>query len=633
MFSLHGTGIGGGIVIARARVLETRSLDVLRYRVTGDRIDAELRRLESAIDEVKSELEILGDQLPADAPHEAGALLDVHAMILDDPMFRTAAAAAIGHHGWNAEWAVSAQAGELAEQFGQLEDPYLRERGRDVQQVAERVLRVLSGTRTMPIGSGEPAIFVAADLAPADMLSLKHAVGFGIDLGGTTSHAAILARSMNVPAVVGLGMASHLIEDDDWLILDGETGAVIVDPDELVLKEYRQRQAAGLREQELLKRLVTVRAVTADSVPIHLHANIELPEEAEQARLAGADGIGLFRSEFLFMNRPSLPSEEEQFEAYRSAIEAMQGRPVTIRTLDVGADKALDPNEVPISPNPALGQRAIRFCLAEPEMFLEQLRAILRASAFGPARLLIPMLVHEHEIDQTLRLIERAKHQLRGRGQLFDEAIPIGGMIEVPAAAMTAGLFARRLDFLSIGTNDLIQYTLAIDRADHAVAALYDPFHPAVLRLIAMTIRAGRKAGKPVAVCGELAGDYKATRLLLGMGLTEFSMHPASLLRVKQQILLADAGRLRGQVDKLVLSDDPAEVNAALAKLTDEQSAELSRAADRDRAPAPAAPPPRGRRAPAAESSSARAELTRQAGGRGAATARQPAIDRPPPAK
>ncbi len=570
MFSVHGTGIGGGIVIGRARVLESQQRDVPRYRLRPGQIEAELARLETAIEVVRSELFALAEHLPDDGPAEARALLDVHVMILDDPALAQAARDAMHEHLWNAEWAFSAQAGQLAAQFEAFEDPYLRERGRDVQQVAGRVIRVLCGSSAESTAGAEAAIFVAEDISPADMLALRSAIGFGIDLGGTTSHTAILARSMNVPAVVGLGHASALVEDDDWLILDGEAGLVIVAPDEGVLAEYRHRQAAGALERERLKRLIHVPTVTVDGVRVGLCANIERPEEAARALAAGAEGVGLFRTEFLFMNRRALPDEDEQFEAYREAVQAMQGRPVTIRTLDVGADKSVPALGGTVPQNPALGQRAIRYCLAEPEVFLAQLRAILRASAFGAARLLLPMLAHGHEIDRALRLVDLAKGQLRGRGLAFDERLPVGGMIEVPAAALTAGLFVRKLDFLSIGTNDLIQYTLAIDRSDHEVASLYEPFHPAVLKLIAMTIRAARKAGVPVAVCGEMAGDWAATRLLLGMGLTDFSMHPASLLRVKQEILRADASRLAPRVSRLLGSDDPLRVRTLLARLASE---------------------------------------------------------------
>lgn len=577
MLSLHGTGIGGGIVVGRAVVLETRLIDVPRYRVEVAQRTGEAARLARAVATVRAELEALGTHLPPDAPVEAQALLEVHAMILDDPSLAPQATVAIESHGQNAEWAFASQAEHLAGQFEQFEDPYLRERGRDVTQVADRVLRVLSGsgralpTRTLP--GDVPLIFVAHDISPADMLQLKHAGGFAIDLGGTASHTAILARSMNVPAVVGLDRASQMVRDDDWLVIDGDTGVLVVAPDASVLDEYRHRMALGLLERKQLERLVHVPSATLDGVPIELLANIELPAEAAQAREAGASGIGLFRTEFLFMNRRELPGEDEQYEAYREAVLGMVGGPVTIRTIDSGADKALDGDgdghDPAVSPNPALGQRAIRYSLAEPDVFLEQLRAILRAAEHGPVRLLIPMLVHGHEVDQTLRLIAQARVQLSDRLRRQMPPVPVGGMIEVPAAALTAPFFARRLDFLSIGTNDLVQYTLAIDRADHAVSSLYDPFHPAVLQLVAQTIRAGERAAKPVSVCGEMAGDLDATRLLIGMGLRTFSMHPASLLRIKREILRCDAGRLRTRVARLLAADDPARVQSGLERLRD----------------------------------------------------------------
>lgn len=565
MFSISGTGIGGGIVIGRARVLESNRFDVARYHVADDQRAAELLRLRQALEDVKADIAAVADDLRADAPPEARALLEVHSMILDDPSLADAALAHVSEQGWNAEWAVSSQADHLAQQFAEFDDPYLRERGRDVQQVTDRVLKALAGMRARH-NAGEPAIYVAADIAPSDMLALKNALGFAIDLGGSTSHTAILARSMNVPAVVGLHSASELIEDDEWLILDGQAGLVIIAPDEPLLAEYRHRQASGMLEREKLRRLVLVPGNTLDGVPVQLHANIELPEEAQQAREVGADGIGLFRSEFLFMNRRELPGEDEQYEAYRAAVMAMRGKPVTIRTLDIGADKALDLPAV-ASANPALGQRAIRFCLAEPQMFLIQLRAILRASAHGPVRILIPMLAHNHEIEQSLLMIAQAREQLQVTGQPFAEQVPVGGMIEVPAAALSVSLFLRRLDFLSIGTNDLIQYTLAIDRTDHAVSQLYDPFHPAVLKLIAMTIRAARRAGKPVAVCGELAGEVVATRLLLGMGLQQFSMQAASLLPVKREVLLADVSQISPKVSRILATDEPQRVAAAIRRL------------------------------------------------------------------
>jgi phosphoenolpyruvate-protein phosphotransferase (PTS system enzyme I) len=576
MFALHGTALGGGIVIGRARVLEAQGLDAKRYRIDIPEIDAELRRLDMALFQVRESFEKLRTQLPVDMPGEANAMLEVHGMILDDPMMIEGARHLIADERWNAEWAFADQAEQLAAQFDALDDEYMRERSRDIRQVAGRVLKSLKLQLSAPGNDpqlaldndlGDAAIVVAPDISPADMLNLKSALGFVIDLGGTTSHTAILARSMGVPSIVGLGKASDLIDDDDWLILDGDAGIVLVAPDEAVLGQYRERQLEQQLEQQKLRRLIHVPSRTLDGIDVKLMANIELPSEAAQAREAGAQGIGLFRSEFLFLNRTDLPGEDEQFEAYREALQGMHGFEVTIRTLDVGADKTLPDAATHVAPNPALGQRAIRYCLAQPEMFLEQLRALLRASPYGALRILIPMLAHQHEIDQTLKMVERAKEQLRERGEKFVEDVPIGGMVEVPAAALSIGLFARRLDFLSIGTNDLVQYTLAIDRGDAQVAHLYDPFHPAVLELVAMTIRGGHKQGKSVSVCGEMAGDPAATRLLLGMGLTEFSMHPVSLLKVKREILLSDVSLLSARVQRLLGSDDPIRVESALRRL------------------------------------------------------------------
>jgi len=389
-------------------------------------------------------------------------------------------------------------------------------------------------------------------------------------MGGRTSHTAIVARSLDIPAAVGVQSASELIRQDDWIIIDGDAGLVIVDPSAIILEEYRHRQSERALEKKRLQRLRHTPAVTLDGQEIDLLANIEMAEDAGAALAAGAVGVGLFRSEFLFMNRRGeLPDEDEQFAAYRRAVEAMHGLPVTIRTIDVGADKPLDGrgDDFETALNPALGLRAIRWSLSEPAMFLTQLRALLRASAFGPVRLLVPMLSHAREIDQTLELLAQAKRQLDECGVPYDPGLKVGAMIEIPAAVLLLPLFLKRMDFLSIGTNDLTQYTLAIDRADNAVAHLFDPMHPAVLQLIARTIREANRAGVPVAVCGEMAGDPGMTRLLLGMGLREFSMHPAQLLRVKQEVLHADCTRLEPLVDQVLNAYDPEEQEAALRQL------------------------------------------------------------------
>jgi phosphotransferase system enzyme I (PtsI) len=579
-FTLHGIPVSRGISIGRAHLLTPAALDVKHYLVAEEQVEAEVKRLQEAITEVHRTLQELWTELPKDAPTELGAFIDVHVLILSDPMISEAPLDIIRSRHYNAEWALVTQIDELSAQFDEIEDEYLRERKQDIQQVAERVLKVLLGSALAvppPKPAGEDQfqpqmIVVAHDISPADMLAFRDRsfVGFVTDVGGQNSHTAIVARSLDIPAAVGMSQASRLIEQDDWVIVDGDAGVVICNPSALVLEQYRARQAMLLKARKRLLKLKKTPAVTKDGTPITLLANIELPDDCGPALEAGAVGVGLFRSEFLFMGRGAhalrMPDEDEQFEQYRRAVVAMKGRPVTIRTLDVGADKPLDPTEH-TALNPALGLRAIRYCLAEPQLFLTQLRAILRASAFGKVRILIPMLAHAFEIDQSLGMIEQAKQQLREQHVKFDEGIEVGAMIEIPAAALALPMFVKRMDFLSIGTNDLIQYTLAIDRVDYEVAHLYNPLHPAVLNLIAMTIDAGRKAGIDVAVCGEMAGDNKLTRLLLGMGLREFSMHPAQLLAVKQEILSSDLAVLSSRTRRILRTMEPGAILDAVEQL------------------------------------------------------------------
>jgi phosphotransferase system enzyme I (PtsI) len=583
-FTLHGIPVSRGIAIGRAHLLTPAALDVKHYLVLVEQVEAEVKRLQDAIAEVHRNLQELWTDLPKDAPTELGAFIDVHALILSDPMISEAPLDIIRSRHYNAEWALVTQIDELSAQFDEIEDPYLRERKHDIQQVAERVLKVLMGTALSvpPVLAGDEGyvpqmVVVAHDISPADMLAFRDRageprsfIGFVTDVGGQNSHTAIVARSLDIPAAVGMSQASRLIEQDDWVIVDGDAGVVICNPSPLVMEQYRARQLALVKARKRLLKLKKTPAVTRDGTAIKLMANIELPDDCPHALDAGATGIGLFRSEFLFMGRGAhgltVPDEEEQFEQYRRAVVAMKGRPVTIRTLDVGADKPLDPTEH-TALNPALGLRAIRYCLAEPQLFLTQLRAILRASAFGKVRILFPMLAHAFEIDQTLNILEQAKAQLREQNVKFDEQLEVGAMIEIPAAALALPMFVRRMDFLSIGTNDLIQYTLAIDRVDYEVAHLYDPLHPAVLQLIGMTIAAGQKAGIDVAVCGEMAGDVKLTRLLLGMGLREFSMHPAQLLSVKQEILNADLARIAPRMRRIMRSMEPSEILEAVEQL------------------------------------------------------------------
>ncbi|MBK6554767.1 MAG: phosphoenolpyruvate--protein phosphotransferase [Rhodocyclaceae bacterium] len=573
-FSLHGLAVSSGIAIGRAHLVSHATLEVAHYKVRDKEIATEVERFDAAVAAVRAELESLKSEASAPGtPSEVAAFVDIHAMILADPMLTEQPRELIRERRCNAEWALVQQMEQLVEQFDEIEDAYLRERKHDVVQVVERVLKALMGKarKVAKRGRDEDLIVVAHDLSPADTIQFKTLKigGFVTDLGGATSHTAIVARSLAIPAVVGLHHARPLVREDDLVIVDGSRGVLIVEPDARVLEEYRLRKSELELERSKLKRLKNARSATLDGEEVALYANIELPQDIEQVKEVGADGIGLFRTEFLFMNRDELPGEDEQYEAYKSVAKAMAGRPVTIRTLDLGADKearALAGSERQ-STNPALGLRAIRYCLAEPQIFLTQLRAILRAAHHGNIRILIPMLAHVAEIEQTLAMIAQAKAQLRTTRHKFDENIRVGGMIEIPAAALALGPFVKRLHFLSLGTNDLIQYTLAIDRSDEAVAHLYDPLHPAVLRLIHQTIAAGARAEIPVAVCGEMAGDPAMTRLLIGLGLRQFSMHPSLILEVKQQVVTADAEMLAMKVGRLLRFEEPDRLREHVEKL------------------------------------------------------------------
>ena len=580
-FAIHGLPVARGIALGRAVLVASSRVDVAHYFIESEQIKSEVERLRVARDAVIEELQRLQATMPKDAPPELAAMLGVHLMLLEDESMAYEIRRWIKERLYNAEWALVSQLEVVVRQFDEMEDEYLRERKADLEQVVERVLRHLKGAAT-PVAAPPPRaprqqdlglddtqdgplVLVAHDLSPADMLQFKKSVfaGFVTDVGGKTSHTAIVARSMDIPAVVGARSASQLVRQDDWVIIDGDAGVVIVDPSPIILAEYGFKQRQGELERGRLARLKNTPAVTLDGQKIALLANIEQPGDTEAAMAVGAVGVGLFRTEFLFMGREGkLPDEEEQYAAYRAAVEGMHGMPVTIRTIDIGADKPLDDRRPDTHLNPALGLRAIRWSLAEPAMFLTQLRAILRAAALGRIHVLIPMLAHEREIRQTLQMLETARQQLDDKGMVYGEVL-LGAMIEVPAAALTARMFLEYVDFLSIGTNDLIQYTLAIDRADESVAHLYDPLHPAVLQLLAMTIQAAIDAGKPVSVCGEMAGDTGFTRLLLGLGLRSFSMHPAQILAVKQEIVRADTGKLKEWAQQLLASRDPASLMQA----------------------------------------------------------------------
>jgi phosphotransferase system enzyme I (PtsI) len=570
-FTLHGIAVSSGIAIGHAHLISHTSLEVVHYVLPKQFLDEEIARFDAALLATRNEFAGLRNNPPTHAAAEFDAFLELHQMILDDPLLSAAPREMIATEHCNAEWALKTQTETLVAQFDEFEDAYLRERQTDVTQVAERLLKQLLGQpgyQPSPARQDVETILVAHDLSPADLIQFKphQYAAFITDVGGATSHTAIVARSLSTPCVVGLHHARDLIREDDLLILDGEQGVLIVNPDKLILAEYKLRQSAWELERKKLKRLRTARANTLDGTIIELYANIEKPEDIAEVKENGATGIGLFRSEFLFLNREHLPDEEEQFEAYRAAAAGMEGQPVTIRTFDLGGDKQLNGTKR-VANNPALGLRAIRFCLAEPQLFRTQMRALLRATHYGNVKILIPMLSSVSELNQTLQFIAATKQNLDDEGIPYDREVKIGGMIEIPAAALALNVFARKLDFLSIGTNDLIQYTLAIDRTDEEVAHLYDPLHPAVLHLLSHIIATSNKLGVPISVCGEMAGELAYTRLLLGFGLRQFSMFSAQVPSIKQRVLTTNLPEIALLTQKILRADDPMKIRELLDRL------------------------------------------------------------------
>lgn len=575
---LHGVAIGGGVAIGRAHLILRSMDDVAHYSLEDDEVSAEVARFDEAIRATRKELEMLWGTIPENAPAELGAFLSLHIMLLGDVTISREPREIISAQKCNAEWALKLQSDMLVAQFEAIEEDYLRERKHDVLQVIERIFKNLDGHAPelpAPGSLANHAILVAHDLSPADMVYFKDSefAAFITDVGGATSHTAILGRSLDLPSVIALHHSRELIREDELVIVDGEQGVVIINPDEIVLQHYRRRQRAWRDARRKLSTIRKASARTVDGTAISLLANIEGPQDVGDVHDCSAAGVGLFRSEFLFLGRDSLPSEDEQYEAYRSVLEQMNDLPVTIRTMDLGADKSPRWLNHGVAENPALGLTGIRLCLAEPLMFRVQLRALLRASVHGRLRVMFPMLNALLELRQALSQIEYAKEELRDEGQPYAENVQLGAMIEIPAAALIVGSFIKHVDFLSIGTNDLIQYTLAIDRNDDAVSHLYDPVHPAVLKLIQHTIKTGARADVPVSVCGEMAGDPRLTRLLLGMGLRMFSMHPANVLAVKQQVLLADLDKLPGLTSRILRTEDPDRIADLLLQLNDDATA------------------------------------------------------------
>ncbi|MFK8077081.1 MAG: phosphoenolpyruvate--protein phosphotransferase [Granulosicoccus sp.] len=563
----NGIGVSRGIAIGDAYLLRRNQIDVTSRSLTKKSVPTEVRRFKRALKAARVQLLTARDNIPKDAPSDVSAFIETHILMLDDGVLSQRPIEIIKAELINAEAALQQQRKELIKVFGSMEDVYLATRIDDVNHVIDSVLRALDD-------GAEPAegpehwkgqIIVADDLTPADTVTMQHhgVAGFITETGGQLSHTAILARSLGIPAIVGIPNIRKYINSGEVLTLDGRLGMVLAEPTDQMLANFKRQQKETKQKLRELSKLIDTEAITLDGVKLKLSANIEIEEDIKALKRVNANGVGLYRTEFLYLNQETIPTEQEHFKVYTKVLRSLKGETLTIRTADLGADKQLDSQpsmrERPLAHNPAMGLRGIRLCLSDPSLFLPQIRAILRASARGPIRMLIPMLTNIAEVDQCLKLLEQVKQNLRDENIEFDESIPVGAMVEVPAAAIAATQFAERLDFLSIGTNDLIQYTLAIDRIDDQVNYLYDPMHPAVLQLIKTTIDAGQKSGIPVTMCGEMAGDSRYVRVLLGLGLTEFSMPPNLILETKRSLISARRSTLKKQVNALLnasTSDD-----------------------------------------------------------------------------
>lgn len=574
--SFQGSSVSRGIAIGHVHIVQHDQLDVREYKIRKSQLDNEILRFNDAIANARQELRAIRDHIPVSTSVDISAFIDTHLLMLEDVTLAEEPKRIIKERLCNAEWAIKLQRDALVNVFNEMADSYLKTRRDDVDHVVNRILRVLLNQKPLlheiPDDYLNNKIIMADDLTPADTVLMQHygIAAFATEFGGQTSHTAILARSLGIPAVVGLHNTQRFIKNGDLVIIDGSTGMLLVDPDKNIKSFYEKRQREEKRYYSSLTKLKNAATESEDGIPIKLMANIELPNDFDNVRDVGAEGVGLYRTEFLYMNRETPPDEEEHFETYLNVLKTLRGLPLTIRTLDLGADKQVDGVGSQIGhirSNPALGLRAIRLCLKEPELFRPQLRAMLRASAHGPVRIMIPMLTNIQEMQQVLQMVADLKTELDNQVIDYDREIKIGGMIEVPAAAICADIFAKKLDFLSIGTNDLIQYTMAIDRVNDEVNYLYEPLHPAVLRLIHTTIKAGQKARIPVSMCGEMAGEKEYTKLLLGLGLREFSVHTAALLEIKKIINSTNILALKSLTKKVLNATSGAEINILLQHL------------------------------------------------------------------
>lgn len=579
MMVLHGYAAGKGIAIGRAHLVVRGISELPQYHLPENELDGEAARFEAAVKATRKQLEQLRSAIPENAPAELGAFISLHLMLLGDVTLSREPVDILKEQAINAEWALKIQTDRLSQQFDEIDDEYLRQRKQDMLQVVERIQKNLAGQSTelnLDANLLDDTILIAHDLSAADTLFFKdqRIEGFITDIGGPTSHTAILGRSLNIPSVIGVGNARQLISEHEWVIVDGIQGVLIIDPDELVLAEYRLRLKHYRSRLRALNKIKKTAAATLDGEEIELFANIESADDVKALHNIGADGVGLLRTEFAYLNRDSLPEEEELYQLYSDIAKKLKGKPLTIRTVDLGVDKnprwfgtGGTPNG---SLNPALGLTGIRLCHAEPVMFRTQMRAVLRAAVHGKLRIMFPMISSLSELKQSLTHLDTARKQLTERQEAFGE-LEVGCMIEIPSAALTVSSLLKWVDFVSVGTNDLIQYTLSVDRSDDAVSYLYQPAHPAIIRLLAHIIRTANRMGKGVSVCGEMAGDTKYTRMLLGLGLRKFSMNINNLLDVKDVVLHSHTERLENEMAKLMRNEDPDKMDALLKKLNESE--------------------------------------------------------------
>ena len=577
MMVLHGYAAGKGIAIGRAHLVVRGISELPQYHLPESELADEVARFDAAVKATRKQLEQLRSAIPENAPAELGAFISLHLMLLGDVTLSREPADILQEQAINAEWALKIQTDRLSQQFDEIDDEYLRQRKQDMLQVVERIQKNLAGQSTelnLDANLLDDTILIAHDLSAADTLFFKdqRIEGFVTDIGGPTSHTAILGRSLNIPSVIGVGNARQLISEHEWVIVDGIQGVLIIDPDELVLAEYRLRLKHYRSRLRALNKIKKTAAATLDGEEIELFANIESVDDVKALHNIGADGVGLLRTEFAYLNRNSLPEEDELYQLYSDIAKKLKGKPLTIRTVDLGVDKnprwfgtGGTPNG---SLNPALGLTGIRLCHAEPVMFRTQMRAVLRAAVHGKLRIMFPMISSLSELKQSLTHLDTARKQLVERQEAFGE-LEVGCMIEIPSAALTVSSLLKWVDFVSVGTNDLIQYTLSVDRSDDAVSYLYQPAHPAIIRLLAHIIRTANRMGKGVSVCGEMAGDTKYTRMLLGLGLRKFSMNINNLLDVKDVVLHSHTERLENEMAKLLRNEDPDKMDVLLKKLNE----------------------------------------------------------------